>query len=183
MTGDGRTDLVVASDLFPAGPPAVPTASGSTPAPDASELPVGIRILVAAAQDNGTMGALERWADVTGTTRSQTQVAVGDLNRDGRSDVIALEPTGTTGSRIVGLLSDGSRFTPQSLWSSDSFRTTAAKIAAADVNGDGRADVVVLYDVGAAGTRLFQFLSTGSSLRPGMRVLDPALDWNQLQPF
>ncbi len=183
VTGDGRADLVVASDLFPGGLPAGTPAPGSTPAPDASEVPVGIRFLVAAAQDNGTMGALERWADVTGTTRSQTQVAVGDLNRDGRSDVIALESIGTTGSRMVGLLSDGSRFTPESLWSSDSFRASAAKIAAADLNGDGRADVVVLYDVGAAGTRLFQFLSTGSSLRPGTRVLDPALDWNQLQPF
>jgi FG-GAP-like repeat/Stage II sporulation protein len=183
VTGDGRADLVVASDLFPAGPPAVAPAPGSASASDASVVPVGIRLLVAAARDNGTLSALERWADVTGTTRAETRLAVGDLNRDGRSDVIALEPSGLAGSRMVGLLSDGNRFTPEPLWSSDSFRASAAKIAAADVNGDGRADVVVLYDAGAAGTRLFQFLSTGSSLRPGTRVLDPALDWNQLRPF
>ncbi len=183
VTGDGRADVVVASDLLPSDLPAPASTAGTPPASGASELPVGIRLLVAAAQPDGTMGALQRWADVTGTTRSQTQLVVGDLNRDGRSDVIALEPSGPTGSHMVGLVSNGSRFTPKSLWASDAFRASAAKIAAADVNGDGRADVVVLYDAGAAGTRLFQFLSTGSSLRPGTRVLDPALDWSQVQPF
>jgi hypothetical protein len=37
--------------------------------------------------------------------------------------------------------------------------------------------------MGGAGTKLFQFLSTGTAFRAGARVLDPALDWAAITPF
>jgi len=182
VTGDGRADLVIASDLFPvelpnppAGPPAV--------APDGAELPVGIRVLVAPALQTGTLGPLQGWADVTDTTQAQSQVAVEDVNRDGMSDVVILRATGASGSELVGLISSGTRFSRVSMWTSASFQESASKIAAADLNGDGRGDLVVLYDAGSAGTRLYEFISTGSSFRPGVRVLDPSLVWSDVQPF
>ncbi len=117
VTGDGRADLVIASDLYPVGlpnPPAGPPAVG----PDGAELPVGIRVLVAPALRNGTLAPLQGWADVTDTTQAQSQVAVEDVNRDGMSDVVILRATGATGSELVGLISSGTRFSRVSMWTS-----------------------------------------------------------------
>ena len=40
------------------------------------------------------------------------------------------------------------------------------------MDGDGRGDIVVLYNAGAAGSRLYRFLSTGSSLRSAGSTTD-----------
>jgi hypothetical protein len=98
-------------------------------------------------------------------------------------DVVILRATGATGSELVGLISTGTHFARVSMWTSDSFQESASKIAAADLNGDGRGDLLVLYDAGSAGTRLYEFSSTGSSFRPGVSVLDPSLVWSEIQPF
>ncbi len=182
VTGDGRADLVVESDLYPSQlpvPPATPPPAG----PGGAELPIGMRFLVAPSGPGAGLGQLTRWLDVTDTTRQQAQTVVEDVNSDGRADVAFLRPVGTGGSQIVGLLSTGSGFIRSTLWSSATFRASAAKLAAADLNGDGRGDLVVLYDMGSAGTKLFQFLSTGTSFQAGTRVLDPALDWATITPF
>ncbi len=201
-TGDGRADFVVEADLYPADLPAAQatppgatppgatppgaTPPGATPpalAPDGTELPIGIRLSVAPALPDGSFGPLEGWIDLTDTTQATTQTVVEDVNRDGRSDVVLLRPFGATGSQLVGLLSTGTSFVRTTLWTSTAFRTSAAKIAAADLNGDGRGDLVVLYNAGDAGTRLFQFISTGTAFRATIRVLDPMLRWTTAEPF
>ena len=182
VTGDGRADLVVESDLYPSDLPVPPAAPPST-GPGGAELPVGMRFLVAPSGSGTGLGRLTGWFDVTDTTRAQAQTVVEDVNSDGRADVVFLRPVDDAGSQIVGLLSTGRGFVRSALWSSASFRASASKIAAADLNGDGRGDLVVLYDVGSGGTRLYQFLSTGTAFRAGARVLDPALDWANVTPF
>ena len=182
VTGDGRADLVVESDLYPSDlpvPPAAPPATG----PGGAELPVGMRFLVAPSGPGAGLGPLTGWIDVTDVTRAQVQTVVEDVNSDGRADVVFLRPLDATGSQLVGLLSTGTDFIRSTLWTSTSFRASASKIAAADLNGDGRGDLVVLYDMGSAGTRLYQFLSTGTAFRAGTRVLDPSLQWADVQPF
>jgi len=144
---------------------------------------VGIRFLVAPTLLIGTLAPLQEWADVADTTQAQSQVAVGDVNRDGMEDVVILLATGATGSELVGLISTGTHFSRVSMWTSDSFQESASKIAAADLNGDGRGDPVVLNDAGSARTRLYEFSSTGSSFRSGFSVLDPLLVWSEIQPF
>ncbi len=191
-TGDGRADFVVEADLYPtdlpaaeATPPAT-TPPGTTPptlAPDGTELPIGIRLSVAPALSDGSFGPLEGWIDLTDTTQAAARTVVEDVNRDGRSDVVLLRPFGAAGSQLVGLLSTGTSFARTTLWTSTAFRTSASKIAAADLNGDGRGDLVVLYNAGAAGTRLYQFISTGTAFRATIRVLDPTLRWDTVEPF
>ena len=44
-----------------------------------------------------------------------------------------------------------------------------------DVDGDGRGDLVIMYNVGAGGTRFFRFVSNGSSLRVAGSTTDPTL--------
>ena len=199
VTGDGRADLVVATDLYPsdlAAPadPAAPTptsspdgsattSSGPTAGPGGTELPVGIRFLVARSGPGGGLGPLTTWYDMTDTVAAQARIVVEDVNADGYADVVVLRPSGSAGSQLVGLLSNGARFSRVTLWSSTSFSTAASKMAAADVNGDGLGDVVVLYDAGSAGTRLYRFISTGTAFVAGAPTLDPALDWGTVQPF
>jgi hypothetical protein len=51
------------------------------------------------------------------------------------------------------------------------------------VDGDGRGDIVVLYNAGAAGSRLYRFLSTGSSLRSAGSTTDATLPWAGAAPY
>ncbi len=199
VTGDGRADLVVATDLYPSdlatssdlatpAPTASPdgtatTSPGSTVGPGGTERPAGIRFLVARSGPDGGLGPLTTWYDMTDTVRAQARIVVEDVNADGYADVVVLRPSGPAGSQLVGLLSNGARFSRVTLWSSTSFSAAASKMAAADVNGDGRGDVVVLYDAGSAGTRLYRFISTGTAFVVGAPTLDPGLDWTTAEPF
>src|SRR5204863_796604 len=47
-------------------------------------------------------------------------------------------------------------------WGPGSFDTSRAKAVAADVDGDGKSDIVVLYRDGPAAVRLLVFRSTGT---------------------
>jgi hypothetical protein len=69
-----------------------------------------------------------------------SNMAVGDLNGDGKPDVVAL-----TASGVYLLLNkgDGTLGTPKLV---DGTPTTAAVAVIADLNGDGKADLVVLQD-------------------------------------
>jgi DUF3048 family protein/VCBS repeat protein len=51
------------------------------------------------------------------------------------------------------------------VWGPGSFDTSRAKAAAVDVDGDGKADIVVLYKDGPTAVRLLVFRSTGSSFQ------------------
>ena len=85
---------------------------------------------------------------------------------------------------MTGLLSDGASFERSTLRSvATGYRPLAAKYSSADVNGDGRMDVVALYDQGVNGTAILTFLSNGKKLGSGPRSTDRTLVWATAEPF
>ena len=128
--------------------------------------------------------APETWLDLSDLPAASTKTVLADLNRDGRVDLVVDRPVGTSGSQFLGLLSTGSSFTQRTLWTnSASFRWSTSRIASADVDGDGRGDIVVLYNAGNAGSRLYRFLSTGTALKSAGSTTDPTLPWAGAAPY
>jgi hypothetical protein len=172
VTGDGEADLVLQEDLL------------SEADPTGALGPVGYRFSVAPSRSGGGLDPLEPWSDVEGVTGAGTQLEAADVDRDGRVDIVLGHAVGTVGARFLGLMSTGSDFAPKTLWSaSRGYTWSAAKMAAADVNGDGRGDIVILYDFGASGTRLYRYLSNGGALKSSTRSLDPTLPWGPARPL
>ncbi|HEY0481124.1 MAG TPA: FG-GAP-like repeat-containing protein [Kofleriaceae bacterium] len=108
---------------------------------------------------------------------NRAKVTAGDFNHDGKADVIALyNYAGAYGEAGVWIFpgttgkTDGSSV-PYRVYNGgpNSFDVNAAKVAGGDFNGDGFADLLVLYDYGSASAGLFVFPGTtgtvdGSSL-------------------
>ena len=94
---------------------------------------------------------------------SAAAVAVGDLNGDGRPDIVSVEATG--GRLIVASGAGNGTFTPQPV---ATIGSDLSDVAVADIDGDGRRDIVVV-DRGAARIRIFY--GSGS----GAFVADPPL--------
>ena len=59
------------------------------------------------------------------------------------------------------------------------------KLAAGDMNADGRGDVVMYarHEDGSPGTELRTYLSNGSALVGTLWLDDPALDWSTVKPY
>jgi len=92
---------------------------------------------------------------------SASRIHMADVNGDGKADVI-LGPEGITGKWYV-MLSTGSSFADQGAWATGKYATwndSANRIHLADVNGDGKADVILGPDVYG---KWYVMLSTGSS--------------------
>jgi len=89
------------------------------------------------------------------------------VNRDGRDDVIlARRRSGGLLSILVLRATSGSSFVQQTWWSSASFTWSAIRLASADANRDGLADLLVYRNAGTdAGTLVYRFMSTGSEYR------------------
>ncbi len=98
-------------------------------------------------------------------------MTVGDANRDGRDDVIML--VGGSGSakvfRLQGQPKGG--FKRIKVWTapkSDPIAVKSSKIQAADIDYDGRDDLIVYSrDDDGKGTRVRTFKSRYSTLKPG----------------
>jgi len=167
VEGIGRADVILQLDMTKLQPPS----------------PSGLRYLVI--HSNGQVGGdLLPWLDLPGAVAARTRTVVADVNGDGLADLVIDQVAGTIGSQMVGLLSTGAAFVPRVMWTNArSFRWSASRIAPADVNGDGRTDIVVLYNAGAAGTRFYPFLSSGTSLRPSSMTADPMLSWPSAAPY
>ncbi|MFI1975203.1 transglycosylase family protein [Streptomyces wedmorensis] len=131
----------------------------------------------------------KKWDNVSTSFGSwnwdRSKVTTGDFNGDGKADVGILYDNGQTeDSRNVSALwtltSTGSDFTnPSKKWDSGtgSWNAAASKVTAGDFDGDGRADVGVLYNYGrqADGTNrtgLWKFTSTGTGFA------DPVKPWD-----
>jgi hypothetical protein len=90
----------------------------------------------------------------------------GDFNGDGKSDIAVLYTLGSATTNTLVLLSTGSAFNAPQTWyasGSGNWDLNWSKPVAGDFNGDGRADLAVLYNYGNATTGFLVLLSTGYS--------------------
>lgn len=128
----------------------------------------------------GTTARIYRWTSsgsaFTGpTTTDKTafdlnnvgdRMVSGDFSGDGNDDIaVAFQNANGTFSYHVWTSSPGG-FTYAGVWyTSGQFNLAwvAGRLAAGDFNGDGRADVAMLYDLGGGLTKIYRWLSTGST--------------------
>jgi hypothetical protein len=95
--------------------------------------------------------------------------ASGDFRGNGKSQIALLEdPAGDASLQITVRepSADGDSFSSESVWFTagpNTFRLSRAKFAIADVTGDGKDDLVALYDESENRSGLLVFRSTGSS--------------------
>jgi hypothetical protein len=160
--GDGRADLIVELD----------------------RASLGFTYSVApSAPGGGSLGARVRWFDAPVLRRATTQSVVGDVNRDGRTDVVIAYPKGNGGIFVTLLRSNGSAFIERDLWISDTQPLSTLRIAGADATGDGRFDVIGYLDLGPGGTRIDVFRSRETSLVREAWRTDDALGWDVARPY
>ncbi|MGW0121109.1 transglycosylase family protein [Streptomyces sp. NPDC003327] len=143
--------------------------------------------------------AARKWDNVSTGTGSwnwdRSKLLAGDFNGDGKSDVGVLYNNGrqTDGSNVTALwtlTSTGTAFgNPSKKWDNvstafGSWNWDRSKATAADFNGDGKADVGILYDNGQAEdgrnkAALWTLTSTGSDFTNPSRKWDSGTgSWN-----
>lgn len=127
--------------------------------------------------DAGTGALLNAFEPYPAGSRGGVAVGVGDFNNDGTPDIVTVNgagarPTVEIFDGTVGTLLGKFAVAPASY-------RGGVSLAVGDVNGDGRADVVVSYNRGApwvsvyegpSGAPLVSFLAYGAKARGGVRV-------------
>ena len=96
---------------------------------------------------------------------AKAKLAAGDFNNDGYTDAVALYDLGGGNACLYVFVSDGTRFVKQEWWHSDpgAFDWSKAKLTVGDANGDGKDDVMVLYDRGAGIAPDFLVFTSGGT--------------------
>jgi hypothetical protein len=107
-------------------------------------------------------------------------IAIGDVNADGRADVVTVsEPTniasGSTGQGNVRL-SQGNTLAAPVFWGSPLFNSSIPVLA--DVNGDGFADLVYITVSGTPSASVIVHISNGAGFAQGA-ILGSADTWQQ----
>jgi hypothetical protein len=99
---------------------------------------------------------------VGGFSWSRAKLAVGDINADGRDDVIVLYDRGKGRASLYRFISKGTTFARSLAYTSTrgGLYSSRSQLVAGDATGDGRADAIVLYRGSPA--RLWVFAAKGA---------------------
>jgi hypothetical protein len=126
--------------------------------------------------DGATGNIFREFFSFDNTLGSGTRVATGDMNGDGRVDLLTATGAGSASQVAVY---DGVTFQQLSLYSPYGNFTGGVNIAAADVDGDGRADIITGAGTGGGprirvanlgGNTIFDFFAAEQTFSGGMRV-------------
>lgn len=173
LNGDGATDLLVAqAAVAPAAGVHFAAALSAPPTPS-SALP-------------GTqLGALATWFDAPDLSVGGLLGTIGDLNRDGFDDLFVAFAT-PAGTRIDVIKASSRRVRRVTLWTAtaaDPVPLAKLKLQSADVNLDGRADLVLYRNREADGTTLLVLRATYKKLKPYATFTDATLNWSTATPY
>jgi hypothetical protein len=163
VTGDGYADLVVREDL----------AAG------------GVSVSVAVNESGADMGSLKVRFKLTSLSQSTTKMIAADANRDGREDLLML--IGGDGPTRVQRLQGkaGGGFKRVHIWkapSADPIPVKKTRLGAADVDYDGRTDLV-LFTKNGEGTRIRVLKTRYTSMKAGPDSTHDSLDWKDVRPY
>ncbi|MBA3779954.1 MAG: SpoIID/LytB domain-containing protein [Chloroflexi bacterium] len=161
VTGDGRADLVLQLDRGTSG------------------LSYDV---MRSRHGGGALGSRVRWFDGTGLRRATTRLTISDVNRDGRDDLLLAYPRGSSGTYVTGLVSDGSRFREDAMWSSTTLPYARVKLGAGDIDANGRGDGILYYRTAEGTTRLYALRSSGGAMSSAVWLTDSAR-WSRLTPY
>ncbi len=151
--GDGRADAGVVR-IHPGAPPVDPNAP--PPDPNAPPVPADppITALDLAISTGDSFGPVERtWEEAADLTTSA--FLAGDVNGDGRGDLVVLAPleAGSTAIRVAASSSLG-RLAPLEDWGIEPLALDAIRPLIGDANRDGRDDLIVVRRIGEDSIRI-----------------------------
>jgi hypothetical protein len=118
---------------------------------------------------SGASAEISNWSTVLTGMSLPTFMAVGDFNKDGKADIVSVEPDGAGKYRYMLGLSNGAGI---SSWSSIlSGMSLPTRMELGDVNADGKADIVGVEEESAGKYRYMFGLSNGTGISSWGSVL------------
>jgi hypothetical protein len=122
-------------------------------------------------------------AGLTLTTDSLIGYAAGDMNGDGKQDLVWLRKTGSTTGRIRVALSDGTNYgAAEDWWSGDTLvPVNGARVLVGDFHADGRNDVAIFGRTASGNSRMVVLRRL--KFEKAQKLLDPVEWWSAGQAF
>jgi hypothetical protein len=124
------------------------------------------------------------FAGISLTTDALIDYARGDMNGDGKDDLVWLKKTGASAGRVRVALSNGTNFgSPQDWWSGDTIvPVNGAELLIGDFHADGREDVAI-FGRGLTDNASRMVVFRRTKLDNPTRFNEPVLWWEASQAF
>ena len=110
---------------------------------------------------------------------NQSQMLAADVNGDGKDDIVGIYDYGDGVIGMWNFISDGTGFTAVRRSYSgctDCWELSQSQMVVADVNGDGKDDIVGIYDYGGRVMGMWNFISNGTAFATGRRSYSGCAD-------